>query len=141
MPVDFDSTYYDDDVDERSDADDVPLDDGDFAKRDKMRHTHFTDLKSDASLVSSFSSDANELNKREVLSALDHRKPLIFYQWLRNDELIHTNNETKLFSNGTLRLIYSPLASGSYRCVANSSVPGAGAVLSTATNVQQAGKF
>lgn len=133
-----DSNYYDDEMDERSDGDDLTSEDGDFAKRDKMRNTHFADLKSDASMVAS---DGNELYKRDLLSAVDHQKSLIFYQWLRNDELIQSGNDTKIFANGTLRLTQSPTASGLYRCVANTTVPGGGAVLSTATHVQQAGKF
>lgn len=137
-----DVNYYDDeDDDERADVDDVPSDDGDFEKRDKMRDTHFADLKSDVSMVSGEYGDGNELYKRELLSAADHRKSFIFYQWLRNDELIHSSNDTKIFANGTLRLTHSPMAAGSYRCVANTSVMGGAAVLSTATHVQQAGKF
>lgn len=132
----FDSNYDDEEIDERSNVDDGSLDDGDFAKRDKMRDTHFADLKSDVSIVSSDSSDENELHKREIMSATDHRKAFtIFYQWLRNDELIHSNNETKIFPNGTLRLTHSPIAAGTYRCMANFSI------LSIATHVQQAGKF
>lgn len=140
MSIELDSNYYDEDIDERPEADELPSDDGDFAKRDKMRNTHFTDLKSDVSMVSDDFSDGNELQKREVLSATDHRKPTIFYQWLRNDELIHSSNDTRIFPNGTLRLTHSQMASGTYRCVANTSVPGAGAVLSSASHVQQAGK-
>lgn len=132
----FDTNYDDEETEERSNADDEPSDDGDFAKRDKMRDTHFADLKSDVSIVSSDLSDENKLHKREILSATDYRKSFtIFYQWLRNDELIHSNNETKIFPNGTLRLTHSPTAAGTYRCMANLSV------LSTATYVQLAGKF
>lgn len=132
--------YYD--FDDQSD-DELPSEDDDDDKRGKMRDTHFTDLRSDASVVSSDFGDGNELHKRELLSATDHRKPHIFYSWLHNDEPLEPSNDTKIFANGTLRLSHSLRLthSGSYRCVANSSVPGAGTVLSTATHVQQAGKF
>lgn len=138
--LDSDPNYYD--FDDQSD-DDLPAEDDDDDQHGKMRDTHFTDLRSDASVVSSDFGDGNELHKRELLSASDHRKPHIFYSWLLNDEPFEPSNDTKIFANGTLRLTHSHLdsASGSFRCVANSSVPGAGTVLSTATQVQHAGKF
>lgn len=142
IPNDSDGNYFDDEVDEKSDVDDVSSEDENFVKRDQMRDTHFADLKSDASMVSSDFGDENELYKREVLSVADNnQKPIILYQWLHNDQLIHSNNDTLIFPNGTLRLTYSTTASGSYRCMAKASEPGAGVVLSTVTYVQQAGKF
>lgn len=148
---DVDERGGDDDIDDGNDdvsgggsdgdAGSLEMGNGDFTKRDKMRDTHFTDLRSDVNLVSNEFGAGNELHKRELLSAAEHRKPTITYQWLRNDELIHSNNETRIFVNGTLRLTYSSTASGSYRCMAKTSVAGGGVVLSTATHVQQAGKF
>lgn len=115
--------------------------DEDDAKREKMRDTHFIDLKSDAGMSSNDLSDENEVHKRDVQSATDPKEPIISYKWLHNDELIHLNDETRIFSNGTLRLAHSPTASGSYRCMVTTTVPWPEAVLSTATHVQLPGKF
>lgn len=115
--------------------------DEDAAKREKMRDTHFNDLKSDASQISNDFSDENEVHKRDDKSAMGPKEPNISYQWLHNDELIHSNDETKIFPNGTLRLAHSPTASGSYRCMVTTTDPWTEVVLSTATHVQLPGKF
>lgn len=113
----------------------------DAAKREKMRDTHFVDLKSDAGMTSNEFSDENEVHKRDVQTATRQKEPIISYQWLHNDELIQTSDEARIFANGTLRLAHSPQASGSYRCMVNTTVPWTEAVLSTATHVQLPGKF
>lgn len=87
--------------------------------------------------------------KRDVWRRIDidrkkrqHQIIVIKYQWYRNEQLLSNDvNETMfhVFANGTLRIGYTPLANGHYRCMAIAN--GLGRVLSTSSHVQQASKF
>lgn len=64
------------------------------------------------------------------------------YQWLYNDRPIIDSNATftQTFCNGTIKIKHSTLASGTYRCVARTTKPEIGAVVSKASHVTAAGK-
>lgn len=68
----------------------------------------------------------------------------IAYSWLRNDRPLNdaTNAHYRAFEhNGTLRLSHAKIAAGRFRCVAEDRLYRTGAIVSTASHVQQTGKF
>uniref|UniRef100_W4VR48 Putative neural cell adhesion molecule l1 n=1 Tax=Corethrella appendiculata TaxID=1370023 RepID=W4VR48_9DIPT len=86
----------------------------------------------------------NFRSKRSLYS--NHRRsqqlPIIQYTWYRNGAKFMTTafqnsnpqqslNGFRLFNNGTLRIQYSNMTSGVYRCLANETRYGKGAILST----------
>lgn len=66
---------------------------------------------------------------------------IIRYQWFRNSKLIkeETGKRFQVFENGTLKIAFSSLATGHFRCMA--SVPGLGRIMSKGCYAQQASKF
>lgn len=64
------------------------------------------------------------------------------YQWLRNDKPINDPNNlfTQTFCNGTIKIMHSTMATGTYRCVSSTTKPEVGAVVSKASHVKAAGK-
>lgn len=68
--------------------------------------------------------------------------PQIAYSWLRNDRPIPSRSaHLAAFANGTLRLTHAKIATGRFRCVANDVEFSSGAIVSTASHVQQAGEL
>jgi hypothetical protein len=72
-------------------------------------------------------------------------QPNVEYTWFRNNEkllttseLQHQTNGFRLFSNGTLKILYTNHTAGSYRCLANETRYGVGIVLSRETTVDVA---
>lgn len=64
------------------------------------------------------------------------------YQWLRNEKPIESNSTSiQIFCNGTIQIKHSPLATAIYRCVASTTRPEVGAVISKASNVKAAGTY
>lgn len=65
----------------------------------------------------------------------------IRYQWFRNRKLIkeETGKRFQVFENGTLKIAYSSLATGHFRCMA--SVLGLGRIMSKGCYAQQASEF
>lgn len=64
------------------------------------------------------------------------------YQWLRNDHPIGDKAQSfiQTFCNGTIKIAHSAVATGIYRCVASTTKPEIGAVISKASHVKVAGK-
>lgn len=68
----------------------------------------------------------------------------IQYQWLRNGEPISGDSNSSFiqtFCNGTIKIKHTPMAAGTYRCVASTTQAGDGALISKASNVKAAGEF
>lgn len=67
---------------------------------------------------------------------------VLTYAWLRNDRPLATSSNSYLhaFANGTLRLSNAKISTGEFRCVATDRAFRSGAIISTASHVQQAGK-
>lgn len=63
------------------------------------------------------------------------------YQWMRNGKPINdpNNSYTQIFCNGTIKIIHSTMATATYRCVASTTEPDIGAVVSKASHVKVAG--
>lgn len=64
------------------------------------------------------------------------------YEWLRNGIAINdpNNSFTQTFCNGSIKIIHSANATATYRCVASTTKPDVGAVVSKASHVKAAGK-
>lgn len=74
-------------------------------------------------------------NDGPILCAQD-----VQYQWLRNDKPIESNSTSiQIFCNGTIQIKHSPMATAIYRCVASTTRPEVGAVISKASSVKAAG--
>lgn len=63
------------------------------------------------------------------------------YQWMRNGKPINdpNNSFTQTFCNGTIKIIHSTMATATYRCVASTTKPDIGAIVSKASHVKAAG--
>lgn len=70
-------------------------------------------------------------------------KQEVQYQWFHNGEPIDTmdNSMAETFCNGTIKIKHSPRAEGSYRCLAKTTQPDVGAVVSKAATVKVAGLY
>lgn len=68
------------------------------------------------------------------------RESKFIYKWLRNGLPLTHRSDFDIFPNGTLKLKKPRSAEGIFRCVADGSKLGIGAVISTACNVKKAGK-
>ena len=67
---------------------------------------------------------------------------LFFYEWLRNGKKLVSNNNTfEFFSNGSLKIHYSNLATGVYQCIVNATTSDNVALISNACHVQQGRKL
>lgn len=86
--------------------------------------------------------NASSLRKRDTVYLNEKVQPSIIYRWYKDGELIQENkrNEYEFYPNGTLRIEYSANVSGEYRCLANATKPGIGAVLSQRCLVETTGK-
>lgn len=74
-------------------------------------------------------------NDGPILCAQD-----VQYQWLQNDKPIESNSTSiQIFCNGTIQIKHSPMATAIYRCVASTTRPEVGAVISKASSVKAAG--
>lgn len=67
----------------------------------------------------------------------------IQYQWTRNEHpiSIETDKFVQIFCNGSIKIQHSPMAAGIYRCIANTTRPDVGAIISKASKVKTAGKL
>lgn len=69
-------------------------------------------------------------------------KQEIQYQWIHNGKAISTENSfAQTFCNGTIKIKYSPMAEGVYRCLAETTRSNDGAVVSKAATVKLAGLY
>lgn len=79
--------------------------------------------------------------KRNAGRKADDDGNFIRYQWFRNSKLIKEESDKRfqVFENGTLKIAYSSLATGHFRCMA--SVLGLGRIMSKGCYAQQASEF
>lgn len=85
--------------------------------------------------------DPNPIHETSTVASLCAHQD-VQYQWLRNDKPIDANGSfIQTFCNGTIQIKHSSIATGIYRCVASTTKPDIGAVVSKASNVKAAGKL
>ena len=79
---------------------------------------------------------------------MQHELPYLEYTWYRNGEILlrtsdNLTNSTgfKLTPSGTLKILYSNMTSGIYRCLANETKCNIGAVLSKHVVVKVASMY
>lgn len=64
------------------------------------------------------------------------------YQWFRNGNAIAMDESfAETFCNGTIKIKYSPMAEGVYRCLAKTTKSEDGAIVSKAATVKMAGTY
>ncbi|XP_055300120.1 uncharacterized protein LOC129567349 [Sitodiplosis mosellana] len=96
---------------------------GDYMQNDEPNHD------SHQQIIASSDGSATNLCQQEVQ-----------YQWLHNGRQIIDSNSsfTQIFCNGTIKIRHSTMATGTYRCVASTTKPEVGAVVSKASHVRAA---
>lgn len=85
--------------------------------------------------------DSHQQSREGTASYLCQQE--VQYQWIRNGKPINDPNNafTQTFCNGTIKIIHSPMATATYRCVASTINPEIGAIVSKASHVKAAGKM
>lgn len=140
-----DYDYFEDDIEDEKNEENETEHSIYFGKQNSNK---ITTTKSDNSkqqhgyMEKGDSRGSTSFQKRELRNSYNDEKPLFNYRWYRNDELLpnQITNNFKIFSNGTLKIKYSQMANGIYRCLVNCTIPNVGAMVSNATEVKIAGK-